>query len=319
MVADCPQRTYAILTKYDTLRSFNALKPAAFTPLQYENAQIYTNALMDSFMSYKALYKTLGEHIFNVQGKTLEFVPWEELESQTTGSTTVPDVQPKRGEKDKTTGLYPHVEDLRRFEASAKGLSDARKEIRRQMMRIVNEVDLIERDAKIATDEDHEEPFQSPVTFETRVPETRIPAKLKPKSMPLTGARIMAKTQTEAEQKAELEREEAAEKAPALYSSTDDLTMDEKAMFDNIAAERPDTSEHLRVSLAACASTKGSLFNNLDFVRADWMVSSITVEIANGAVVAIAVAYSNGLFLRKGRVCIRHDASPEKQLTEDHG
>lgn len=61
LVADCPQRTYAILTKYDSLRSFVALKPASYTPLQYENAQIYTNSLMDSFMTYKSVYKRLGE------------------------------------------------------------------------------------------------------------------------------------------------------------------------------------------------------------------------------------------------------------------
>jgi hypothetical protein len=53
LVADCPQRTYAILTKYDALRSFVARKPASYTPLQYENAQIYTNTLLDSFVSYK--------------------------------------------------------------------------------------------------------------------------------------------------------------------------------------------------------------------------------------------------------------------------
>ena len=75
LVADCPQRTYAILTKYETLRSFVARQPASFSPLQYENAQIYTNTLLDSFMSYKALYKRLGEQIFNVQGKTKEIKP----------------------------------------------------------------------------------------------------------------------------------------------------------------------------------------------------------------------------------------------------
>jgi len=65
LVADCPQRIYAILTKYDTLRSFVALRPTGCTPLQYENAQIYTNALLDSFMSYKSLYKQLGEQMFS--------------------------------------------------------------------------------------------------------------------------------------------------------------------------------------------------------------------------------------------------------------
>ena len=57
LVADCPQRTYTILTKYDSFRSFVARRPASYTPLQYENAQIYTNALMDSFMTYKSIYK----------------------------------------------------------------------------------------------------------------------------------------------------------------------------------------------------------------------------------------------------------------------
>ncbi|KAF3762918.1 hypothetical protein M406DRAFT_45333, partial [Cryphonectria parasitica EP155] len=60
LVADCPQRTHAILTKYESLRSFVSLKPAQYSPLQYENAQIYTNVLMDAFMSYKSLYKKLG-------------------------------------------------------------------------------------------------------------------------------------------------------------------------------------------------------------------------------------------------------------------
>ena len=75
LVADCPQRTYAVLTKYESLRSFVALKPEGYSPLQYENAQIYTNFLLDTFMSYKALYKRLGEDIFQIQGKTSEIVP----------------------------------------------------------------------------------------------------------------------------------------------------------------------------------------------------------------------------------------------------
>ncbi|KAM0364521.1 hypothetical protein ACHAPK_010555 [Fusarium culmorum] len=37
----------AILTKYESLRSFMALKPPALTPMYYENASIYTNALLD--------------------------------------------------------------------------------------------------------------------------------------------------------------------------------------------------------------------------------------------------------------------------------
>lgn len=89
--------------------------------------------------------------------------------------------------KDLATGLYPHVEDLSRYEASVEGLSDARKAIRQQMVRIINEVDVIENDPKKATDEDREEPFQSPITLETRLPHVVIPERLRPKNDPLTG------------------------------------------------------------------------------------------------------------------------------------
>ena len=73
------------------------------------------------------------------------------------------------------------------------------------MVRIVNEVDLIEMDPKLATDETHQEPFQSPIAFETRLPVVQTPERLKPKSDPLTGKRIIAKTQIEEEAKKELE------------------------------------------------------------------------------------------------------------------
>jgi len=181
LVADCPQRIYAILTKYDTLRSFVALKPTGCTPLQNENAQTNTNALLDSFMSYKSLYKQLGEQMFSIQGKTLEILTWGEGGGPT-GTTKT-----NKGMKDEGTGLYPYVEDLTRFEASIKGLSDARVAIRRQMARIVNEVDLVEKNPKLATDEDHKEPFQSPVAFETRIPSVDVPERLKHQTNPLTG------------------------------------------------------------------------------------------------------------------------------------
>lgn len=319
LVADCPQRTYAILTKYDSLRSFVARKPAAYTPLQYENAQIYTNALLDSFMSYKSLYKRIGEQIFNVQGKTLEIISWEKKDASTSavdGTTAVVassfgDTSSKIAasnqvalKKDPDTCLYPHVEDLSRFEASMKGLSDARKAIRRQMVRVVNEVDLIEKDPKKATDEDREEPFQSPVTFETRLPDVVIPESLRPKNDPLTGKRIMAKPQSEDEVKEQLRLEKEATTAPALYLADDTLSVDEISAFDKLKLDRPGIGQHLRVSSAVGSSDRGVPFNNLEFLQEDWGVESIRVEIAYGAVACVEVTYNNGLLLRKGKVSL---------------
>lgn len=298
LVADCPQRTYAILTKYDSLRSFVARKPASYTPLQYENAQIYTNALLDSFMTYKSVYKRLGEQVFNIQGKTLEIVPWAP-EDGSTETTSTEVAAPSQKNSD---GLYPYVEDLSRFEATMKGLSEARRAIRRQMARIVNEVDVIEKDPKLATDEDHQEPFQSPVTFETRLPVVEIPRKLRPKSDPLTGKRIMAKTQTEEDQKKELEALEDAENMPSLYAASDDLAQDERAALDKLKEENPGIGEHLRVSSAVGETEKGTTFTNLDFLRPDWEIQSVKVEVVRGAIACIEVTYDNGLILKKGKV-----------------
>ena len=183
-----------------------------------------------------------------------------------------------------------------------KGLGDARKAIRRQMMRIVNEVDLMEKDPKLATDEDHQEPFQSPVTFETRLPLVEIPISLQQNSDPLTRKRMMAKTQTEEEQKEDLEVQKNAANAPSLYSASNDLSGDEQAALDELKEEYPGHGMHLRVSSAVGTTEKGVPFTNLDFLQPDLEVQSIRVEVALGAIVSIEVSYENGLILRKGKV-----------------
>ncbi|KAI0147799.1 hypothetical protein GGR57DRAFT_475869 [Xylariaceae sp. FL1272] len=299
LVADCPQRTYAILTKYDSLRSFVARKPASYTPLQYENAQIYTNTLLDSFVAYKALYKRLGEQIFGVQGKTLEVIPWTDSEKAQVATTSTAVSQ--MGSKDKNTGLYPYVERDAKFEASIKGLSDARTAIRRQMARIVNEVDAIEKDPKLATDEDHAEPYQSPIAFEARIPVIEVPERLRVKSHPLSGRRIGAKQLTEQEQKEQLEKEEnEAAGIKDLYTPEDKIEQDEKTAFDSLLATNPYLGSDFQVSSAVGDTSKGELFNNLDFLKPEWHIRSIRTEMFSGALVYLAISYSNGLLVERG-------------------
>lgn len=270
-------------------------------------------------MSYKALYKRIGEQILNVQGKTLEIISWEKKDASAGAinatnavvASSAGDAASKLAasrqtalKKDPETGLYPHVEDLSCFEASVEGLSTARKAIRRQMVRIVNEVDIIEKDPKKAIDEDREEPFQSPVTFEKRLPDVVVSERLQPKNDPLSGKRIMAKPQSEDELKEQLRAEEEARKAPALYVADDDLSMDEKSAFDKLKMDHPGIGQHLRVSSAVGNHAKGVPFNNLEFLQEGWEVESIRVEIASGAVACVEVSYDNGLLLRKGKVSI---------------
>lgn len=245
LVADCPQRTYAILTKYDSLRSFIVRQPAAYSKLQYENAQIYTNVLMDTFMSYKALYKRLSDQILQVRHETMEVVPWDTKEAgDGTGSSALTETTSNTTRKCRFHGS---PDDTFRFSATLSGLDEARKAIRRQMVRIVNEVDAIELDPKIATDEDHEEPFLSTTSFEARLPKVEVPERLRPKPMPLTGRRIVAKTQTEEERQRELEEEE---KGPPIYAGPGPMEPEEATAFEKYAKLEPRIGEYFRATEA---------------------------------------------------------------------
>lgn len=57
-VMACPMRTGAILTKYTSLRSFHE-KNNKGTPLDYENAGVYSSALLDAYMDYKVMWRNI--------------------------------------------------------------------------------------------------------------------------------------------------------------------------------------------------------------------------------------------------------------------
>ncbi|KAF5233993.1 hypothetical protein FANTH_12347 [Fusarium anthophilum] len=66
-VAVTPQRTHAILTKYTSLADFQ-IKKDDFSPLGYESAGIYTNALLDHCMDYKAMWKQISHVTYKPKG-----------------------------------------------------------------------------------------------------------------------------------------------------------------------------------------------------------------------------------------------------------
>ncbi|RTE82404.1 hypothetical protein BHE90_003036 [Fusarium euwallaceae] len=68
LVAQTPQKTYAILRKYTTLKSFLAVyKPASV--LTYENAGVYTGALLDMYMDYKSIWKQIQIANFELRNR----------------------------------------------------------------------------------------------------------------------------------------------------------------------------------------------------------------------------------------------------------
>ena len=61
MVAKTPVRTHSILTKYTSLKSYNAQRSGEKigNPLSCENAGLYTTILQDVFLDYKNLFKDI--------------------------------------------------------------------------------------------------------------------------------------------------------------------------------------------------------------------------------------------------------------------
>ena len=55
-----PQRTYAILTKYTALRSFQE-QAGPCSPLDYEIAGVYTSALLEAYMDYKYIWRQVQD------------------------------------------------------------------------------------------------------------------------------------------------------------------------------------------------------------------------------------------------------------------
>ncbi|KAF0636019.1 hypothetical protein FPSE5266_20341 [Fusarium pseudograminearum] len=256
LVASTPQRTYAILTKYESLRSFMALKPPALTPMYYENASIYTNALLDAYMDYKNIYRTIGTQLSDIQAGNKRLQAWD---AKVTEFTT----NDKIGEN-----LYEHP-----FEATNKGLDLARRSCRFQMIKIVNEVDAVEKNPAIAANEKRPEAYQSTIVFRERMPVVVDKEKLP--HLKIFGT------------------EEAP---PKLIEATNGDGMQEAEITkaNSYLETQPDVGVSMRLA-PLVGSPFGGMFCNLDFVKADFSLRTVTVEVEKGVVVAISVRYSNGL------------------------
>ncbi|KAG5644903.1 hypothetical protein DXG03_007455 [Asterophora parasitica] len=65
-VMACPMYTSAILTKYTSLKSFYE-KSIRGSPLDYENAGVYSAALLDAYMDYKMMWRNIQQAAWEVE------------------------------------------------------------------------------------------------------------------------------------------------------------------------------------------------------------------------------------------------------------
>ncbi|EMD85057.1 hypothetical protein COCC4DRAFT_31650 [Bipolaris maydis ATCC 48331] len=194
LVALTPQRTYAILTKYTSLKTFHE-SMGFFSPLDYENAGIYTGALLDAYMDYKSIWKHIQIINWEFESGTTKLVksePTKELldyakkcaqegasapksasrgqsRSHTSGkhlegSEDSRDLQPKKNT------FKPNILDCEPYDASFVGLSKARRDCRLEMTKIVNEVDAVTADPSIALQPDRLGIYLAPSIFRQLLP-----------------------------------------------------------------------------------------------------------------------------------------------------
>lgn len=83
----------------------------------------------------------------------------------------------------------------------------------------------------------------------------------------------------------------------------------EAAKRDEIVAERPDISTYYRLGNLS-GSSHGDLFCGLEFIKPNFKVQRISVEMFEGAVVALRIRYLNGVIYQQGRTQTPADCKP---------
>ncbi|KAK0530971.1 hypothetical protein OC842_003760 [Tilletia horrida] len=281
-VACSPQRTHAILTKYDHLRSYLALKPSELSKVSYENVAAYTDELLDSFMVYKSLLSTLQTDIREIQTGVKRFKPDQEAD-----------------QAEKPNG----------FEVSLDGLEAACQGIRPQLSRIVERIELLERWPEALSDPQIKaagEPYESPVAFWERLPIIETVKSGLISRPPLTGLRIGAPAASSKKDATASGRNPAelalmanlCEPEPASLS----LTGEEDAKILNRIADLPKgTVDAMHLTRPVGSRADGKPFFALDFLKPGMNITHLSVGVAQGAVASISVLYDNGVQWRRGR------------------
>ncbi|KAJ5360780.1 hypothetical protein N7517_009971 [Penicillium concentricum] len=166
----CPQRTQAILTKYSALRSYQ-VQTNKGSPLDYENAGVYTNALLESYMEYKSVAKDIQKMTQEVSDGVSKLV---EQAGSTEAAAGVKQLKIDWGTlrragnpDDKET--FADIPD-EAYKTDLFGLEKARLHCRLQMVLIVKEVDQVAESPAVAVDAHRVGQFLNPLIFRKLLP-----------------------------------------------------------------------------------------------------------------------------------------------------
>ncbi|KAI5793210.1 hypothetical protein EDC01DRAFT_746176 [Geopyxis carbonaria] len=140
LCADSPQKT--------NLREY-VKKKGIISPLNYENAGVYTSELLDAYMDYKNSWKNINQ-ILDEPEKYMKNPVQITLPTGVTGDVTA-------------------------FPVNAVSLQQAREDARKNMTKIVLEIDEVTRKPSVASDIHRPTPYSSPDIFRARLPVVKPP------------------------------------------------------------------------------------------------------------------------------------------------
>ncbi|MCJ1398739.1 hypothetical protein MMC11_001940 [Xylographa trunciseda] len=267
MVAAAPVRTSAVLTKYTSLRSFYE-QTVQGSPLDYENAGVYTSALLDAYLEYKAIWTDIQVGQWNVQnlGSTIteKQVPLPAAELAAYAKTLEDHYQSKLAKAKAVPSAggesidgFEQVVDLGgvngneelnkpnpcvQYAPDLLGLDKARQECRFEMIKIVQEVDAVTANPLVAIEPSRSCNYLSPLIFRMLLPDV-IPKPLPPPPEP---------TPTRSP---DTSADEAAKEAAATKSELEATQKD----FAAQQAELDDSKKALAASQAELQSSKNDL------------------------------------------------------------
>ncbi|KAF7341631.1 hypothetical protein MSAN_02060600 [Mycena sanguinolenta] len=202
-VMACPMRTYAILTKYTSLKSFYE-QSIKGSPLDYENAGVYSSALLDAYMDYKVLWRDIqqaawevdkGQSALTAKNALPEFAELQaeskayydkqvaEYQQQQQALQAAPPTTDPAADPNAAQPPAPVVPAQRTlleapmppnnivpYKGSQFGLDAARRDCRFEMIKIVREVDAVAADPRVACDPSRTWQYLSPAVFHMLLP-----------------------------------------------------------------------------------------------------------------------------------------------------
>lgn len=186
----------AIVTKYSALRSFQT-RSVNGTPLDYENAGVYTSMLLEAYLEYKSIWKEIQLMSWDAEHNLVTLTKASSSTSMQTYATnlkaaykTAKDAYDiaKAAEDKARSVMKPEDEGavtkrsrqtlrkplesnkLEPYAADLFGLDEARTDCRFEMIKIVAEVDAVTFDPKVAIDSERKHMFLSPSIFRMLMP-----------------------------------------------------------------------------------------------------------------------------------------------------